>query len=952
MKLLKILIISFWISIGFSTILSAQRSGIIMGKVIDGYNNEPLAYANIHVKGTTIGTVTNEEGLYRLENVPAGEQIIVISFIGFADQELPATITSGELYQLEPATLQAESIMGEEVIITALMRGQIAALNKQANSNTIVNIVSKDNIEGVPDMNAAESISRLPGISLARNGGEGSKVTIRGVSPRFNSISVNGIRVPATGSGDRSVDLSMISSDILEGIEVFKAITPDMDADAIGGSINLLTKTADPGLQGRVHLETGYHGLIKDIGTYKGSVSLGNRFLNNRIGLLGAFTYHRANRNTDVFDASYELQSIDSAGNPSFRVKDMDLQNRIETRDRYNASFTADYKMKSGKIVFDYFYTLTEKDKLDRNIHINQPNNDLSYGIRHEIQNMNLHSFQLRGNHDFNRLLISYSFSHSRIGNEVPLRYNAGVERSAAFESGYPIGAPPHVLTKYIRYELDDIPGGSGFGYGDSKITDRNYTGQLDLKVPLFVSGLLNGYIKAGGKIRQKYRDREINSYSIFDGVRYYNAFIAEYPDVSRLGRDIYVENFLDSDFEGYTFAMGPSYVMPYAFDDEIKQEHYDKFAGADSLWRRSLTTPFDEFIAHERIMAGYLMAEINIGNLMILPGIRFEQDFNEYTGTTGYSRDLIAIFNDTTGSRTIRNWLPMFHVKYNFSKEFNIRLAATKTMTRPDFMSLTPFERINYAGRPEENIVQRGSLDLDLPTSWNYDVFFNYYSRFGLVSMGAFYKKIENVDIDITYVDYSGNNKQGDPDFNPTFGMSITNPINSEHPTTVWGAEFELQTNFRWLPKPFDGIVLNANYSLINSETYYPFFPIEYLPPTWLPSIKDTSRVNRLPGQANHIVNVTLGYEKKGFSARVTMNYQGNKLTSSGRDETRDKYSEEYLRWDAVVSQEFGKRLRVMINFINFTNEPELTYSWRPEYPTASRYYGWAVNLAVRYDL
>ena len=161
---------------------------------------------------------------------------------------------------------------------------------------------------------------------------------------------------------------------------------------------------------------------------------------------------------------------------------------------------------------------------------------------------------------------------------------------------------------------------------------------------------MLNGYIKAGGKIRQKYRDRDINSWGIFDGVRYFNAFIAEYPDVTRLGRDIYVENFLDSDFEGYTFAMGPSYVMPYAFDDEIKREHYDKFAGVDSLWQKSQTSPYNEFIALERIMAGYLMAEINIGNLMILPGIRFEQDFNEYTGTVGFSRAPITILNDTTG--------------------------------------------------------------------------------------------------------------------------------------------------------------------------------------------------------------------------------------------------------------------------------------------------------------
>jgi TonB-dependent receptor len=386
---------------------------------------------------------------------------------------------------------------------------------------------------------------------------------------------------------------------------------------------------------------------------------------------------------------------------------------------------------------------------------------------------------------------------------------------------------------------------------------------------------------------------------------------------------------------------------MPYIYDEKILTEHYNTFQPRDTLWYRNPQTEFDEYDATERIVSGYIMAEINIGGLMILPGVRYEQDYNEYQGTVGFRRGTERAFSltDTVGDRTIGTWLPMLHLRYKFMDNLSLRLAATKTLTRPDFLNLSPFEYINYGS--QHRTINRGSLDLAIPTAWNYDAIVNFNSRFGFFSVGAFYKKIENVDIDIKYKDLSGTAAT-----NPTFGYQITNPINSEDPTTVFGMEFDIQTNFRWLPKPFDGLVLNLNYAFVNSETYYPFFFVEYPPPEYLPVIADSSRINRLPGQADDIINLTLGYEKKGFSARFSMNFQGNKLTSSGASGYLDTYSADYLRWDAVVSQKFAKRWMVILNLINFTNTPEKSYMYIPENPTQEEYYGWAANLAIRFEL
>lgn len=213
--------------------LAAQSRGSVKGRLTDAQSGEPLMFANIALIGTTSGTVTDSEGNYQLNNIKPGTYTLLFSYIGYAGLEQEITIGGGESKVID-ASLSVESIMGEEVVVTAMMRGQTAAISQQVNSSTIVNVVSKEKIMELPDQNAAETVARLPGVSLVRDGGEGTKVTLRGMAPRFNSITIDGEKIPSTSDQDRSVDLSMFSTDALAGIEFYKALLPDMDADAIG----------------------------------------------------------------------------------------------------------------------------------------------------------------------------------------------------------------------------------------------------------------------------------------------------------------------------------------------------------------------------------------------------------------------------------------------------------------------------------------------------------------------------------------------------------------------------------------------------------------------------------------------------------------------------------------------------------------------------------------------
>ena len=201
--------------------------------------------------------------------------------------------------------LKFTTVEGKTVVVTAQARGQMDAINKQLKAKSIKNIVSSDRIQELPESNAAEAVARIPGVSIRREGGEGNKVVIRGLSPKYNKITVNGTSLASTDSSNRSTDISMISQYMLEGIEVTKAGTPDQDGDVLGGTINFILKKAKPGFHGDIITQGIYNGLEGKAGDYKYVGSIGNRFLDNKLGLLGQLDIENRTRSSDDLGARY-----------------------------------------------------------------------------------------------------------------------------------------------------------------------------------------------------------------------------------------------------------------------------------------------------------------------------------------------------------------------------------------------------------------------------------------------------------------------------------------------------------------------------------------------------------------------------------------------------------------------------------------------------------------------
>jgi hypothetical protein len=241
-------------------ILIAQGNGQISGVVYESSSGSVLPGANIVIEGTNLGDATDRNGFFLISNLSPGTYNVRVSFLGYEDRTDEIQIETGETVKIDFYLLE-DVIEGEDVVVYGnLSRGIAKSLNEQKNAPNIKNVVSSDQFQLFPDRNAAETVARIPGIAISYDQGEGEVITIRGLGPEYNSLTVNGQRIPAPDPGlERAVGLDLLNQDLMENIVVTKALTPDIDGDAIGGNVNFQMKQApNTGILG-VNLGGGYN---------------------------------------------------------------------------------------------------------------------------------------------------------------------------------------------------------------------------------------------------------------------------------------------------------------------------------------------------------------------------------------------------------------------------------------------------------------------------------------------------------------------------------------------------------------------------------------------------------------------------------------------------------------------------------------------------------------------
>ncbi|NJK87370.1 MAG: TonB-dependent receptor plug domain-containing protein [Bacteroidales bacterium] len=469
---------------GFLELSFTQQSGSITGKLFDKSNNEPLFFANIYIEGTSIGSVTDDKGNFYIGNLKPGTYTVVFNYVGYNDEKRTIDVQEGSNSVIEDVYLEFTSLMSEEVIITGMSRGQAAAINHQKNSNKIVNVVSKEKIEELPDVNAAEAVGRLPGVSVVREGGEGSKVTLMGMAPKFNTITISGEKIPSTDGEDRSVDLSMISTEAVSGIEVFKAITPDMDGDAIGGTINVISQKASPELKGNIKIQTGYNFLRNEPGNYKAAFDAQKRFWENRLGIIIGANTEKVNRSSYKTDGDWYQNGVFPNGTPKLQVESFDVIDINKTKSRSGGSLNLDLDLKNHDIVFVTYYgnTLTDESRIRRRYRMADSYQE--YDLLSNEKTQSFISSSLSGEHKiFNSVQLNWKTAYSFSLFDEPGSNSIRFREQGAFNG------TSEELT-YIDVVNDAKNDLSNTFFEDGRINhsavDNNYINvSLDLKIPL-----------------------------------------------------------------------------------------------------------------------------------------------------------------------------------------------------------------------------------------------------------------------------------------------------------------------------------------------------------------------------------------------------------------------------------------------------------------------------------
>jgi TonB-dependent receptor len=911
--------------------------GRVSGKVTDARTGEALIGANVMLQGTAIGASTNMNGEYAIPNVAPGSYTMVFSYLGYKKSSVPVEIQS-DVTETVNARLVLDVVQIDEVTVTAQLEGQVQAINQQLTSNTIVNVVSADRIKELPDQNAAESIARLPGISIKRDAGEGQKVVVRGLSPKFNSITVNGERIPSTDATDRSVDLSMISSDILSGIEVFKALTPDKDGDAVGGTVNLVLKRAPATLRGDFRGQTGYNRQRDEYGQYRASLSLSDRFLEDNLGVLVTGSVQRANRGSDKLTADYLFgrEAVGSETHAQIKIDNLNLTYGSEIRERLGGGVTLDYTLDHSDFFLSTFISKTDRDQLVRRKRYRVGSFWTEYDITDRQQSTRLITTSLKGEHKFDFLIADWQVAYSSSLQDVPYSHYARFTEVGAYKDGLVDDQGPEVIPGFARNDLT----ATWFQYATfdpERVNDQDRSAQVNAKIPIRFGDDLAGAAKVGMKYRGKNRTRNVTQY------------LTPYAEIDRIGqantdkftlyrsKSILIENFTDTGFRADNFLDG-QYAFPVGLDRGRISNFYDAYKSHYMLNRFIELGDYD---AGEEVSAGYAMLDINLGDkLTFLPGIRYEYTSTEYRGSFGFLQgDLgqVGTIRDSVGGRSYGEFLPMMHLRYRFTSWFDVRLAFTRSLSRPDYFNLVPYEIISFSGQT----VARGNPDIKQTKATNYDIYVSLYSNdFGLLTLGGYYKKLQDID-------YIKQSRIIGGEYN---AFELTEPVNGDE-STVWGVEIDLQTNLHNLPSPLDGFVINANYAYIHSETYFPYFEIgpRSPDPPYKPIIINTFRKGTLPGQAEHIGNLSLGYEKEGFSGRISMTYQGKALQLVGARSELDGYTKGFVRWDATFSQKVSSMFSVFLDVNNITNQPDQAYLGDVVYSTNQEYFGWTADLGLR---
>ena len=908
-----------------STCLLSAQTASLTGRVLDA-DALPLPGATLLVDDEARG-VTDQDGRYRLQNLPAGERTVTVTYIGFTDAATSVTLEDGVTTDLD-FTLQAGVELAAITVISPL-RGQARAFNQQLTRMNVTNIIAADQIGRFPDANLGDALKRVPGVNVQYDQGEARFGNIRGTSPQLNSVTVNGERIPSAEAEVRSIQLDLIPADMVQAIEVNKAVTPDMDADAIGGSVNIVTRAAPAGRRISGTLGAGYNALV-DKPSLNASIVAGDRFLDDKLGVILSGSYFDNRLGSDNVEAEWVFEDANDNGrldaDETASPEEIQIRQYYLQRIRQSYSLSLDYRLTSDhtftfrglfndrkdwenryRAVFSDIATEDGVTTAELERQTKGGNNDTK---QRRLEDQKMMSFNLGGEHAFGLLSAKWSATYSRASEDRPNEryFEYATDGAVPVELDLSDTRTPRVVPTEAAFR--DPSAAWAFSELTEEFqftTDEDLNARLDLKLPLRLSGDYRNELQFGLRLRDKdkVRTNDFYEYEPTSG----NTFTTSLDNLQDESKDDY----LAGDYRAGRFVS-----EDYLADLDL--------TGPDFKGERDLSELAGNFNAEETITAAYVSLDQQLGkNLKALVGLRLERTDLSYAGFR-YDDEAETLTATPREERDYLNVLPGLHLRYQLRPRTVARFAFTNTLARPNYFDLVPYREIEDG---EELSI--GNPGIEPTTSTNFDLSLeHYFGTVGLVSAAVFYK-------DIT--DFIVNRQLSNFTFEGTEWADFTQPVNGGQ-ARLLGVEVAYQRNLDFIAKALTPLSLYLNYTYLDSKvTDFDFEGRE-----------DDDL--RLPGSPDHSLNASIAYDGGRFTTRLSFNYAADFIQEVGETAFTDIYYDAVTYLDFNFNVSLTERFTLYGNANNLLNQPLRFYQGRKELTFQQEFYASRFDLGLKYDL
>ena len=789
------------------------------------------------------------------------------------------------------------------------------ALKEQRASDSIESVVHADGMAQLPDENVAEAAQRLPGISIERDQGEGRFVSVRGLGPDLNSVTINGTLVPSPESERRAVALDVLPSELVQSLSVIKTLTPDMDANSLGGTVDVKSLSAfdHQGLFYTGSSEASYDKNTRQTSPkFSGAVSdrfsLGDGIDN--FGVAAALSWQKRDFGSDNVETGGAWDFEEGPRLQEFEQRDYDIR-----RERSGGGLNFDYK--PDDLSSYYLRTLYSryKDSETRNSTSIEFADPLAAGelgdaetkrkLKQREETQEIQSYVFGGERTVGLWTLSGQTGYSRSSEDSPGHIaNAAFDAADDFtDSGFYDRDKPRPIIGQGFYDpsnfsLDKVD------WEKQKTTDTEKNLRLDLAREYDFNGYASQF-KFGGKLSRRDKDNDLDAWV--------------YKDFADLG-------FSDEQLNLNSLRKGKVDYRLGNFGPGISGSGIEQLIG--SLDRADFydetESRVNDFKMSEDINAGYLMNTLDLDDWRFIVGMRYEGTEFEAKGTGVDDGE----FSATDTQRDYHHWLPGLHARYQLDKNTQVRAAWTKSVVRPTFGQLAPGFVIEddeaTFGNPNLKPLESSNLDLGIE---------HYMGRAGTVSAFVFYKDIQNF---VYNTDLAGTGAWVD--------FSEAHTFTNGDSAKLYGLELAYSQKFDWLPAPWNGLLLGANATFSRSDAEIEGFDAA--------SGRNLKRSIDLPSQSDTVGNLMLGWENDKLSLRLSANYKSDYLyeLAAINDAAHDLHVDSQTFVDFSANYALTKNLQLNFEAQNITDESYFVYTGHRPYNAQYEEYGPTFKLGLTF--